>query len=261
VYCSHEGLLAQVYPAQRCDNSDILHFIEYFAWDTKHGAFHAVGDIGTAWPGHLANLPSFTTAMLLRHPARLLNTRLTVYPHDQSFTQIPPESRTCIQEIWDIDLNDCEPMDRIFLHDAFIFASQVWALDKVDLVIRIEDLRDPECCGATLKALTGLDYDRTLVERAIRERVNRRTQENLEIRDIVERFTPRQRHWYTLLLSDVLPYFGYSLLDEPKQDGMAARPLTSPARKLPERAFPAEAPLSPSSADGPYKTGTGTSVS
>ncbi len=214
VYCSHEGFLAQVFPANQADGADILRFIEYFAWDTKHEAYRAIGDVGSVWPGHFAGLPTFTTAILLRHPARILNTRLSVYPTDQSFSAIPVISRTCIQELWGIDLNDYEPIDRIFLHDTFTFASQVWTLDKADLVIRIEDMREVENCQNTLKALTGVDYSRTLIEQANAGRVNQRSRGPELIVDVVAGFTARQRDWYTLMLSDILPHFGYHLLDE-----------------------------------------------
>jgi hypothetical protein len=214
VHCSHEGFLAQVYPANQSDGGDVLRFIEYFAWDAKHEAYQVVGDIGSVWPCHLAGLPSFTTAILLRHPARILNTRLTVYPTDQSFSEIPAQSRTGIRELWGIDLYDYEPIDQIFLHDTFTFASQVWALDKADLAIRIEDMRGVENCQRILKSLTGLDYSPMLVEQATRRRANRRTHETRSISEIVAGFTARQRDWYNIMLSDIVPYFGYRLLEE-----------------------------------------------
>ncbi len=91
VYCSHEAVVAQVYPAKRYTADEVLRFIEYFAWDTKHHAYKAVGDVGSVWSSQLPYLPSFTTAVLVRHPARLLYTRLKIYPTDQTFTMIPCE--------------------------------------------------------------------------------------------------------------------------------------------------------------------------
>jgi hypothetical protein len=214
VHCSHEGLLAQVYPSHQFTGRDVLRFIEYFAWDAKHEAYGVLGDVGSAYFSHLRYLPSFTTALLVRHPARMLNTRLTVYPHDQSFSAIPADSRMCIQELWGIDLHDYEPIDQIFLHDTWTFGSQVFALDQADLVIRLEDLQEVENCLRILHALTGLDYSRTLVEEAILKRVNRRTHGDRSIAEIVAGFSARQRDWYRVMLSDILPSFGYDLLDE-----------------------------------------------
>lgn len=222
VYCSQEGVVTRVYPATQCTGDDVLRFIEYFAWDTKHEAYQAVGDVGSVWAGHLECLPMFSTAVLVRHSARLLNTRLKVYPRDQSFSAIPTESRVCIQEIWGIDLDDYQPIDQIFLHDVFTFASQIRFLGDADLVIRIEDMPDVECCQKTLKALTGLDYDRALVEHAIRNHVNCRTDGPAEISEIVAEFSPRQREWYRTMLSEIVPHFGYQLFEEPDESSLAS---------------------------------------
>jgi hypothetical protein len=213
VYCSHEGFVSQLYPKNQCTGDDVLRFIEYFAWDTKHYAYEAVGDVGSIWVGHAAFLPGFTTGLLTRHPARILYTRLCTYGEDRSFSEIPPESAVTLRELWGIDLDRYDDMDCIFLHDALTFASQVWVLDKTNLVIRIEDLNDISYCQTTLHALTGLNYQEGLVMSATRKRINQRTGAPLPVSEIVARFTPRQRDWYNLLLADVAPRFGYSLLE------------------------------------------------
>jgi hypothetical protein len=215
VHCSLEGMLAQLYPSDQFTPHDVLRFIEYFAWDAQHEAYRVLGDVGSVLRYHLACLPEFTTALLVRHPARILNTRLTVYPNDQSFSAIPAESRTCIKELWNIDLHDYEPIDQIFLHDTWTFATQFCVMDQADLVIRLEDLQEVENCLKTLHSLTGLDYSRTLVEEAALKRVNRRTHGDRSISQIVAGFTARQRDWYRLMLTDVVPSFGYDLLDDP----------------------------------------------
>jgi adenylyl-sulfate kinase len=214
VYCSHEEVASRVYPATECTGEDVLKFIQCFACDTKHGAYQAIGDVGSVWTSHLPSLPMFRTAILVRHPARLLKTRLTVYPVDQAFSAIPIESRVCIRELLGIDMHCLQPIDQIFLHDLLIFASQIRTLDKADLVIRIEDLQEVEECQSTLKALTGLDYDRAVVENAVRNRINRRTNGPAQISQIVEGFTAHQREWYRAMLSDVAPRLGYSLFDD-----------------------------------------------
>ena len=214
VHCTHEGVLAHVYPASQYTDRDVIRFIEYFAWDAKHEAYQVLGDVGSVFYYHLGSLPSFTTAILVRHPARLLNTRLTVYPTDQSFSQIAPETHAAIREMWGIDLHNYEPIDQIFLHDTFIFASQVWAFEKTDLVIRIEDMREVENCQRILKSLTGLDYSSAIIEQVSQRRVNQRTQGAKSISEIVAGFSARQRDWYKMMLSDIVPCFGYGLFDE-----------------------------------------------
>jgi hypothetical protein len=116
--------------------------------------------------------------------------------------------------MWGIDLHHYEPIDQIFLHDTFTFASQLWAFDKAALVIRIEDMREVENCHRILKSLTGLDYSPALIEQATVRRVNQRTHGTQSISEIVAGFTARQRDWYKTMLADIVPYFGYGLLHE-----------------------------------------------
>jgi hypothetical protein len=211
VLCTHEGFLALAYPSEQFNHQDVLRFLEYFAWDTKHDAYDVLGDVGSVLTYHLSSLYAFSKAILVRHPARMLNTRLTVYPAYKGFANIPAESQTAIREIWGIDLNEYEPIDQVFLHDTFTFASQVAALDDVDLVIRIEDMSDVGKCQKALKSLTGFEYSDALVEHAVQNRVNRRTRGRQSVSEIVGGFTARQRDWYNSMLADVVPCFGYEL--------------------------------------------------
>jgi hypothetical protein len=94
-------------------------------------------------------------------------------------------------------------------------------------LIRLEELQEVENCRRILHALTGLEYSPTLVEEAILKRVHRRTDGDKSISEIVAGFTARQRDWYRVMLSDVLPSFGYELLDE------------TPCGKLPAQSVPA----------------------
>jgi hypothetical protein len=55
-----------------------------------------------------------------------------------------------------------------------VIPATFWALDKTHLVIGIEDMQDVEHCLGTMKALTGVEYDRAPVEEAWIKRVNRR---------------------------------------------------------------------------------------
>jgi hypothetical protein len=208
VFCSHESVAARAYPAHRYGHGDIFRLLRWLAWDTMHGAYTAIGDVGSVWGMHAVGLREFQTAILLRHPARLLNSRLTHYPHDQSFTEVGSDAD--VREVWDIDMSTCEPLDRVFLHDLFIFASQTWAAERGVRLIRIEDMSDTAHCIQELKHLTGMVYDSGLVEQAIRKRVNERARP-MAIPQIVASFTPRQREWYWLMLQEAAPYLGYDL--------------------------------------------------
>lgn len=208
VFCSHEGVAARAYPAHSYDHSDIIRFLGWLAWDTMHGAYTVIGDIGSVWQSHAAALRGFKTAVLMRHPAYLLNTRLTTYPNDQSFTAITSDSD--VRQLWGIDMGACDPLDRVFLHDLFTFACQTWAAERAIRLIRIEDMANTARCLRELKHLTGLDYDPALVERASRQRVNQRARPTT-VPEIVANFTPRQREWYRLILHEAAPRLGYDL--------------------------------------------------
>jgi hypothetical protein len=208
VFCSHEGVTARSYPGRSYHHADILRFLAWMAWDTMHGAYAAIGDVGSVWQLHAVALCEFQTAILMRHPARLLNTRLATFTHDQSFTEI--ETDADLRELWDIDMSVCEPLDRVFLHDLFIFASQIWAAERGVRLIRIEDMSDTSYCLQELTHLTGIDYDPALVEQAIRKRVNQRSRP-MAIPQIVASFTPQQREWYALVLREAAPRLGYDL--------------------------------------------------
>jgi hypothetical protein len=211
VFCSHEGVAARAYPARSYGHADILRFLNWLAWDSMHGAYTAIGDVGSVWSLHAVALREFQTAILLRHPARLLNTRLARYAHDQSFTEVRTDAE--VREIWDIDMSMCDPLDRVFLHDLFVFASQAWAAERGVHLIRIEDMSDSAYCLRELKHLTGMDYDPGLVGQAIRKRVNQHVQP-MAIAQIVASFTPRQREWYWLMLREAAPHLGYDLGDD-----------------------------------------------
>ena len=211
VFCSHEGVAARAYPARTYGHADMLRFLDWLAWDTMQGAYAAIGDVGSVWQLHAFALREFQTAVLVRHPARMLNTRLTTYRHDQPFIEI--ETDASVRELWDIDMSSCEPLDRVFLHDLFIFASQTWGASRGVRLIRIEDMSNTPHCLSELKHLTGLDYDPSLVERASRRRVNQHAQP-MSIPQIVASFTPKQRAWYSLILREAAPRLGYDLYSD-----------------------------------------------
>ena len=219
VAATHEQILARVFPKRSYNSDDLVQLIRLMATDTMHGAYLAAGDVGSVWAPHLLALRGkFTTALLVRHPARSLNTRLRTYPSDQSFTEIPTWVPGVVRELWDIDTEKMSPLDRIFVLDLATFAAQSCLLGRVDAVLRIEDLQELEYCRDALWRLTGLRYPAMLIVRASHQRVNTRTPRGTTIREILSGFTPSQRHWYYTMLRDAAPLFEYDL----DEDGAAA---------------------------------------
>src|SRR5262245_38411562 len=78
VFCSHELIVAQVYPAREFGVADVERLIELLATNCLHGAYVAAGDVGSVWSGYaIALTGKFTTGLLIRHPARIVNRRLS----------------------------------------------------------------------------------------------------------------------------------------------------------------------------------------
>jgi hypothetical protein len=211
VFCSHETVVGKVFPAQSYGNEEILALIRQLAEIQLHGAYSAVGDVGSTWLGHVTNLPeqTFTTAMLVRHPARLLYSRLTRYATDQAFTPLAPALLDQIEEIWGINVSGRDPLDQIFVQDAYTFASQVRGLGKVDLLIRLEDMNQMENALAVLERLTGLEYPSDLVKQFIDKPINTRAGAHAPVGTLIESFSVDQKRWYRQMLGDLLPHFGY----------------------------------------------------
>jgi hypothetical protein len=211
VFCTHEQVLSRVDSCDSVSSGAKCNLVRDIATITHHGAYKAAGDVGSVWIPHAVALKGkFTTALLLRHPARLLSTRLRVYPNDQSYTQVHQQNLDMIRQLWDIDADGLDAMDRVFVQDLFIFASQSYAVSKIDMIVRIEDLADPDYCQEFLRTLSGVRYDTALVARCVAQRVNQRN-DKATIREIVNRFTPNQRHWFRRMLDDIAPVWDYSL--------------------------------------------------
>lgn len=213
VFCYQEGVIAKIFPARSYGNEEILEFIRLLSQDRMHDAYAAVGDVGSSWLPHVLALPrdKFSTGVLLRHPARMLNTRLKVFPSEQSFTSVHEVAQRCIHLIWGIRTADLSLLDQIFLQDAFFFASQIRAINNVDVVIQIERMHQGDYCRRVLQTLTGQTYDSFTIESSIAMPINRRTEPHQSIPEILHGFTKNQRCWYEQILGDVIGYLGYSL--------------------------------------------------
>jgi hypothetical protein len=217
VFCYHEGVIVRAYPASSYGTDDITSLIQWLAYDDMKGAYQAVGDVGSAWLGHIVSLPNklFTTAMLLRHPARVLNTRLRVFPTDKSFTEISAKRLKHIQHTWGINALERNEIDQIFLQDLYILKLQIDAASSVNIVMQLERMTsDVDYCGDVLTKLTGRFYDHALIEPMLENPVNRRTQSGISIQSVLDGFTEQQRSWYRLILQDSISKVGYELDNE-----------------------------------------------
>jgi hypothetical protein len=222
VFCSHEQIVAQVFPARRFGAADIERLIELLATNCLHGAYAAIGDVGSVWSGYAIALTGmFRTGLLIRHPAHLVNRRLAYRSLD--FTTIGADACSSIQALWDISMDSVEPLNQAFIHDLHTFACQAWRLERIDCIIRLEDLQDPERCHEALWKLTGVEYEERLVSGAAASRVNVGPV-NRSVPEIVERFTPDQLEWYERILGNVVSHFGYDLYsDETATPGFLKR--------------------------------------
>jgi len=222
VFCYHEGVLAQIYPHKSYTSEHVVNFIQSLAWDDMHGAYKAIGDVGSSWLGHIQAVPRnlFTTGMLLRHPARMLNTRLKVFETDKSFTELDPSTLRQIEERWGIKAWD--EMDQVFLQDLFHIVAQIRAVDTVDVVIHLERMNDVEYCCDILQQLTGIHHEPSVVELFIHHPVNRRTN-TASVQAVLQQFSSDQRAWYKAMLKDELPRCGYAL-DGDELLELASRP-------------------------------------
>jgi hypothetical protein len=216
VFCYHEGILAQVFPATSYTGDDVINFIRRLATDDMHDAYKAVGDVGSVWIGHLLALPKglFTTGLLLRHPARMLNTRLTVFKTERSLAAIDPRCLRRIEETWGINASVRSGMDQIFLQDLFHLSNQIASMDAVDVTIHLERMQDVDYCCEVLHELTHLHHDRSLVRLFVNNPVNRRTSSDLSVKAILDGFSSEQRAWYRMILEPILGQCGYALEDD-----------------------------------------------
>lgn len=223
VLCTHEGVLAQAFPRTRYGEEEVVRFVRYFAWSTRHHAYGAVGDVGSVWAGQLRFLP-FTSALLVRHPARILHTRLKVLDHDRSFIpSLSAENEACLRHFWGIEPRGLDPVDQVFLLDAITFLFQLSGARHATMVIRIEDMKSVPTVLGVLRGLTGLDYDRASVEVMTRTRVNKRAPA-AGVPEIVRGFSPRQREWYLAILKEPAASLGYDLLSDDTESAPASKP-------------------------------------
>jgi hypothetical protein len=213
VYCTHEGILARVFPATSYRGEDAVTLIEALSSDTMHHAYLAAGDVGSVF-WHILGLPkeTFATGLLVRHPARVLNRRLAVLREQNIWQELDPSYVRCIRHIWDLDVSTWDRADQVFVQELCVFALQVYVSERVDIVIPIERMNDVPYCQEALGKLTDLEYEPALVKPMIGNPVNRRSGgASRSVREILDSFNERQRECYRLMLTGVVESFGYDL--------------------------------------------------
>jgi hypothetical protein len=213
VYCTHEGILARVFPATSYRGEDVNTLIESLSSDTMHHAYLAAGDVGSVF-WQIFGLPkdTFATGLLVRHPARVLNRRLAVLREQNIWQELDPSYVRCLRHIWDFDVSTWDRADQVFAQELCVFGLQVCVSERVDVVIPIERMNDRAYCQEVLGTLTGLEYEPAVVEPMIGNPVNRRSWGGSKsVREILDSFNERQRDCYRRMLAGVIEVFGYEL--------------------------------------------------
>ncbi len=216
VYCEHEGVLQKVYPKINYGSDDIIQFIQTIAYDTHHNAYRATGDVGSIWLTHVNILPKdlFATGLLIRHPARYLCTKIYIAKKETTvfkFTEIESKYNELLKEIWGIDLSLLDDIDRLFVRNSFLWVAQLALNSKSNVLIKIEQMRDTNYAKEILYSLTGVEYDDYLIENMTTKKENVRSNQPSSLKSLMEKFTPKQREWYNIIVSDVAEYIGYTV--------------------------------------------------
>ncbi|MEA2935890.1 MAG: hypothetical protein QOD74_2536, partial [Variibacter sp.] len=145
VFCSHEGVLALVYPRRAYDDDDHFRFIERMARDNMHGSYRAIGDVGSTWLGQQIVFPKqWTTGWLVRHPVRTLNTVMqNVLAEGEGFPPVAETEWNPISLMFEVDCAKLSPGDLFLLHQAEVWARSLLYVKyfrAADHIIRIEDM-------------------------------------------------------------------------------------------------------------------------
>lgn len=213
VFCEHEGLVSRIWPRVDYAEDDILRYIEHLAAYEFHEAYKAIGDVGSVWLNHVVLAPpeAFATAILTRHPVRILNTRLRqVRAGHTEFTDLAEAE---IEQLFGLKPADLEPADLYFVNDCAIFLSVAEHFDSVGSLIQIEKFSELDYATDTLKQLTGLDYPAELIQELWFQRVN--THNNLDNpKAVFDSFSEWQRGFYLQHIDLVADTIGYRLEDD-----------------------------------------------
>jgi hypothetical protein len=200
VYCTHEGIFGVVFPRKTYDVDDHLRFVERIARDRMHGAYAAIGDVGSTWLGQQMFFPpAWETGWLIRHPVHSLNFIMQhIRVGGASFPAIPESDWEQIEAVFDVRCPQLSPEEIYFLHHAGVWARglvRATLLNGARHILRIEDMSDPDRLREMLAKLTGLTYGDELLDAAMNRRVNAREGAERPVEEVFSDFTPKQRRW------------------------------------------------------------------
>lgn len=216
VFCSHERILSKIHPKTAASLDDQYHLIQWYAFDSQHETYQAVGDIGSLDLFLAISLPRdiFRIGMLMRHPINQIHTRMNVIDHDPSELKIDDKrlaTEFYIKRDMGINASKYDPVDRYFLVNTWFWRRQFERAREVDCVIQVEKLNDVEYAQKALLDLTGVEYDEALLERALAKRENARARKVETTQEAFDQLTPQQQEWYRFMVNDLAEEFGYSI--------------------------------------------------
>lgn len=216
VFCSHERILGNIHPQTGVSMEDQHRLIQWYASDTQHETYKAVGDIGSLDLFLAVSLPRdiFQIGMLMRHPLNQIHTRMNVIHHDPSELVIDDKrlaTEFYIKRDLGIDASKHSELDRYFLVNTWFWHRQFERAREMDTVIQVERLNEVEYAQQVLQDLTGVHYESALLERALAKRENARAKKVASTKEAFDQFTPQQQEWYRFMVNDLAEEFGYSI--------------------------------------------------
>jgi hypothetical protein len=212
VFCTHEGILSRLDPRQPVDIHEHFRFVERVASNAMHGAYAAIGDVGSTWVGqqHLFP-PSWRSGFLIRHPVRTLDSLMSHVSAPNAVPEVAPDDRERIAAVFEVDCIDLDPLDLYFHHHAASWTCAMlhaYQLGGASVVLRLEQLSDLKTLARVLLYLTGVAYSDVILAPLLGARVNARESEDLPLHAIVSRFTNTQQRCIDQL-APAIAFAGY----------------------------------------------------
>lgn len=215
VFCSHERILSKIHPKTAASLEDQHHLIQWFAFDSQHETYRAVGDIGSIDLSLALELPrdKFTIGLLVSHPAcqviaHLQSTNLESYDPNQDQNQLQMETE--IKNVFGIEAVNFPTADRVFLSICWLWYCILQNIHEVDYTLKLEDLFQIQPAQQALEALTGVKYDPQLIQHSLTGE-ERSLAGNVESPSIFFDKRPQQRHWYKAMVHPLAEQLGYTI--------------------------------------------------
>ncbi len=215
VFCSHEAIIAWKPQSTAYSDEDLTQLIESLALNSRHGAYVAAGDIGSAWVGHVVIAPShlFSVGVLVRHPARMLRTRLV--RARSAVGELASVDCVNIDRFFEVPVSGLSGEDALFLNDCLYWCVTAYCVPQ-PLIIRLEDISTSVFSLAALcRRLTGIEYSPQLLSSLMNTRVNVSAASEATIDDCLASFTPLQREWYGRFIEPAMFSAGYGEIAAP----------------------------------------------